>query len=95
LLGALGIAEQDLLDDYELTAIHRSRRRIESLRPTLEAASVDVEAVRAYLSAERPVLAATLARLRARWGSIEAYLTDLGGLTRDELKRARATLLEP
>jgi protein-tyrosine phosphatase len=94
LLGALGVSDEDLLDDYELTAVHRSRRRIEQLRPTLEAAGVDVAAVRAYLSAERPVLAATLAQLRARWGSIDTYLIDRGGLRPDELTRARASLLD-
>ncbi|HZA87568.1 MAG TPA: tyrosine-protein phosphatase [Acidimicrobiales bacterium] len=95
LLGVLRIGDEDLLDDYELTAIHRSERRIEALRPSLEAAGVDIDAVRAYLSAERPVLAATLDQLRARWGSPEAYLLDVGGLTRVELARARDTLLEP
>lgn len=65
--------------DYELTTTYRSQRRIEELRPTFEAAGVDIEAVRAYLSAERTVLAATLDHLRARWGSIEDYLIEAGG----------------
>jgi protein-tyrosine phosphatase len=94
LLGALGVGDDDLLDDYALTAIYRSRRRIDEMRPTLEAAGVDIDAVRAYLSAEPPVLAATLYKLRARWGSIEAYLIDAGGLTDTHVAQARDALLE-
>lgn len=91
----LGVGDDDLVDDYELTTTFRSQRRIDELRPTLEAAGVDVDAVRPYLSAERQVLASTLERLRARWGSIDRYLVDVGGLGRDDIDHARAALLEP
>jgi protein-tyrosine phosphatase len=94
LLGALGVGDDDLLDDYALTATDRSQRRIDELRPTLEAAGVDIDAVRPYLSAERQVLASTLDRLRARWASIEGYLVEAGGLHRDDIEHARAVLLE-
>jgi protein-tyrosine phosphatase len=93
LLGVLGVADDDLLDDYELTTTYRSATRIESLRPRLTQVGVDVDAVRAYLSAERPVLAATLGYIRTRWGSIEDYLFDAGGLDHATVQQARAELL--
>jgi protein-tyrosine phosphatase len=94
LLGVLGVADEVLLDDYELTAVYRSAIRIEELRPRLEAAGVDVEAIRSFLSAEPAVLAATLAHIRVRWGSIEAYLLGAGGLDPATIQRARATMLD-
>jgi protein-tyrosine phosphatase len=94
-LGVLGVTDDVLLDDYELTATYRSATRIEALRPRLAAAGVQVDAVRAYLSAERAVLAATLAHIRARWGSIEAYLHATGGLDHTTIQQARATMLQP
>ena len=95
LLGALGVADDDLLDDYELTTTYRSAKRIESLRPRLTQVGVDVDAVRAYLSAERYVLAATLAHIRSRWNSIDGYLLDAGGLNQATVQQARAALLHP
>ena len=94
LLGVLGVADDDLLDDYELTTTYRSATRIERLRPRLAQVRVDVDAVRAYLFAERPVLAATLEHIRTRWGSIDGYLHDAGELDRATVQLARATLLE-
>jgi protein-tyrosine phosphatase len=95
MLGALGVADDDLLDDYELTATYRSRHRIETMRPTLEAAGVDVDAVRAYLSAERAVLATTLDGLRHRGDRSAATSPTSPDSNPTCGDRVRATLLGP
>ena len=49
-----------MLDDYELTNRTRSEHRIAELTPELEAAGIDVELVRPYLSAPREALRMTM-----------------------------------
>ena len=92
LLSLVGVDRQTVLDDYELTTRYRSGRRIEALRPQLEAAGVDVEAVRPFLSAPRPALEAALAAVDEQHGSVEAFLRD-GGLTPTAIDRLRASLI--
>ncbi len=93
LLAVLGVGDADILLDYELTTHYRSGKRIESLRPSLEEAGIDIEAVRAIFTAERAVLASTLAALRAEWGSVEGYLGGPGGVAPSVFDRLRRLLL--
>lgn len=94
LLGALGVADDDIVADYELTTRYRSSKRIEVLRPELEKHGVDVEAVRPFLTAQAPVMSATLKRLRADYGSIDGFLRARAGVEDATLARLRAVLLE-
>ena len=94
LLDVLGVDEETILDDYELTNVYRSNKRIEVLRPAIEAAGVDVEKVRPFLSARRPVMEATLRHLRDDHGGIEAYLLGPAGMDPVTLDRLRDLLLE-
>jgi protein-tyrosine phosphatase len=94
LLSVLGVDDDTILEDYELTNIYRSNRRIEVLRPTLEAAGVDVEKVRPFLSARRPVMEATLRHLHTEHGGVERYLLGPAGMAPETLDRLRARLLE-
>ena len=94
LLDVLGVDEETILDDYELTNVYRSNKRIEVLRPAIEAAGVDVEKVRPVLSARRPVMEATLRHLRDDHGGIEAYLLGPGRMDPATLERLRDLLLE-
>ena len=94
LLAVLGVDEGLILDDYELSNIYRANKRIEVLRPQLEAAGVDVEKVRPFLSARRPVLEATLRHLHDRYGGVEQYLLGPAGVTPATLDRLRDLLLE-
>lgn len=93
LLSTLGVDEDVVLDDYELSTRYRSARRIEELRPALEAKGVDVEKVRPFLSARRPVLEATLAHLRDAHGGVERYLTGPAGMAGGTLDELRSLLL--
>jgi protein-tyrosine phosphatase len=94
LLSVLGVDETTILDDYELSTLYRSDKRIEELRPTLEAAGVDIEKVRPFLSARRPVMEATLSHLHTDHGGVERYLTEEAGVSPTTLDRLRALLLE-
>ena len=91
LLGALGVADDEIARDYELTTHYRSRKRLTVLRPQLEAAGVDVDAVLPFLTAQAPVMAATIAALEARHGSIESYLTGPAGVAEQTHRRPAST----
>src|SRR3954452_8299681 len=94
LLSVLGVDDETILDDYELSTKYRSNKRIEELRPTLEAAGVDIEKVRPFLSARRPVMEATLAHLRDDHGGVEQYVLGPAGVTEATLHRLRDLLLD-
>jgi SAM-dependent methyltransferase len=94
LLSVLGVEDATILDDYELTNIYRSNRRIDELRPSIEAAGVDVEKVRPFLSARRPVMEATLRHLHDDHGGVEGYLLGPAGMAPETLDRLRDLLLE-
>lgn len=92
LLEVLGVDREHILDDYELTNVTRSEARIAELAPELEAAGIDVEVVRPYLSAPRAALNDTMDWLATEYGSAEGYLSRYG-VTDDVLAHLRADLL--
>ena len=94
LLGALGVSDHDIVTDYELTTHYRSNKRLAILGPELEKVGVDLEAVRPYLTAQAPVMAATVERLHRDYGSIEAFLAAKAGVDSDTVDALRAHLLE-
>ena len=94
LLGLLGVPDETVLDDYELSTRYRSNRRIAELRPRLEAAGVDVERARPLLSAHREVLETSLRELEAEHGSLLGYLTGPAGVSHSTVERLREILLE-
>jgi protein-tyrosine phosphatase len=95
LLGALGVSDDDIVLDYELTTHYRSNKRLAVLGPELEKAGVDIESVRPFLTAQAPVMAATIRALESRYGSIEGYLTHEAELDPSTLADLRTVLLEP
>jgi protein-tyrosine phosphatase len=92
LLEVLGVDRQHILDDYELTNVTRSEARIAELRPELEAAGIDVEVVRPYLSAPRVALDDTLDWLEREFGGCEGYLAH-HGVSDDTFEALRDGLL--
>jgi protein-tyrosine phosphatase len=95
LLGALGVSDEDIVLDYELTTHYRSNKRLAILGPELEKAGVDIEAVRPFLTAQAPVMTATIKALKARYGSIDGYLTHEAELDASTLAELRAVMLDP
>ena len=94
LLGALGVSDDDIVTDYELTTQYRSNRRLAILGPEIEKAGVDLETVRPYLTAFAPVMVATIERLHRDYGSIEAFLLARAQLDSSTLSDLREILLE-
>src|SRR3954453_6099989 len=94
LLGALGVSDEDIVTDYELTTHYRSNKRIEVLRPQLEQHGVDIELVRPFLTAQAPVMAATVARLHGDYGSIAGFLVSRAGVSAATLEQLCINLLD-
>jgi protein-tyrosine phosphatase len=92
LLEVLGVDRVHILDDYELTNVTRSEARIAELQPELEAAGIDVDVVRPYLSAPRHALDHTLDWLGTEYGGAEVYLVR-HGVTAETLATLRTDLL--
>jgi protein-tyrosine phosphatase len=94
-LSVLGVDRETVLDDYELSNEFRSTRRIEQLRPQMEAEGIDVERVRPYLSAPRPALEAALAGVDVENGGVDGFLVQRAGVDPGTLEALRGVLLEP
>lgn len=94
ILAALGVEEEAILADFALTAEYYSAAKIAEVRPRLEAAGIDFAKVETYFGASPAVLAATLAELRTRYGSVEGYLTGRAGVAPTTIAALRDELLE-
>lgn len=95
ILEVLGVDDEAIAADYELTDDYHFEGRIKHLLPELEAAGVRYEDVAPFLSAQRAVLLGAVQHVRTRWGSFDGYLVQHAGLAPEALERLRANLLEP
>jgi protein-tyrosine phosphatase len=95
LLSVLGVDEATILDDYTLSRIYFSERRMARLLPRLAKFGLDAERYHAVFGAPRQAMAATLDTLRERYGSVEGYLTGPGGVTAATVATLRARLVAP
>jgi protein-tyrosine phosphatase len=93
-LAALGVDEETIAADYELSNEFQARARVAVVRPQLDAAGIEFAKVEAYFMAPRAVITATLDGLRERYGGVEKYLTGHGGLAPETLDRLRVNLLD-
>ena len=94
LLRLLGVPEEIVLDDYELSTTYRTQRRLVELRPRFEEMGLDIERFVDFLSAPRPVLKAALDQIKQHHGGVEGYLRN-GGMDDSVPDRLRQLLLEP
>jgi protein-tyrosine phosphatase len=92
LLHVLGVADDVVLHDYELTNGFRAERRAVLLKE-LEPHGVGLEDFLPFFTAVPDVLAGSLDHLCSAYGSVEAYLLGPAGLTPATLDALRATLL--
>jgi len=95
LLSVLGVDETAVLDDYELSATHWTTQQMDRLRPRFEEAGVDLERFRGLFGAPRHAMAALLATLHDRYGSVERYLVDRADVAPEVLDELRARLVQP
>ncbi|HUG16564.1 MAG TPA: tyrosine-protein phosphatase [Thermomicrobiales bacterium] len=92
-LRALGVPDEDIIDDYALTA--RTRPADELLRTMLRENGVDPDTARDDpWQAPPAVMEATLRILDETWGSTEGYLNAIG-VPEEHLAALRALMLEP
>jgi protein-tyrosine phosphatase len=95
LLRVLGVEEELVLDDYELSAIYYTERQIEHRRAKLEAQGLDPDRFRALFGAPRSAMASLLATLDERYGSVEGYLEEEADVDAAVVTALRARLVEP
>jgi protein-tyrosine phosphatase len=95
LLSVLGVDDAAVLDDYVLSRVYFSERRLAKLLPRLAELGLDLERYHAVFGAPRHAMAATLDTLRARYGSLEDYLIGRGGMTPGTIAALRARLVAP
>lgn len=93
ILGLLGVPDDAILDDYELTSTYFTPRRMESLAALMDEHGVPDARVRPLLEARRPVLESALRQLRERWGGFDGYARDHLAVEPDLPERLRAALL--
>jgi protein-tyrosine phosphatase len=91
LLSVLGVDDEVILDDYELSAVHYTDRKMETLRTTLTEA--DVEQYRSVFGAPRHAMRSLLTTLRERHGSVAGYLMHEAGVTPGVLRALRSHLV--
>lgn len=93
LLATLGVDDDTIAADYELSTEFQARGRIAAIRPQLDAAGIEFAKVEAYFLAPAAVITDTLRAVRRRWGGVDQYLTGPGGLSAKTLDRLRTLLL--
>jgi protein-tyrosine phosphatase len=94
LLGAVGVDEGVVIEDYALTDEYRSKHRLAEIEPQLAEQGLDLEHLRVLFTAPAETMAITLAHVTERWGGIEGYLTGPAGVTPSTLDALRAAFVE-
>lgn len=94
LLGAVGVDEDVIIEDYALTDDYRSPHRLAEIGPQIEAQGLDLDDLRVLFTAPAETMALTLGHITDRWGGIEGYLTGPAGVTAGELDALRAVWVE-
>ena len=93
LLGLLGVPDDMILDDYELTTRYFTERKLATLAGHMTEYGVTEERLRPLLEARRPVLGALLDHVRDEWGDFDGYAREHVGLDDGYPERLRASLL--
>lgn len=81
LLLMVGVADADVLDDYELSGRYLPIDRLAARYESMAEVGIERDAVEGMFEVRRKTLKLTLAAARERFGSIDAYLRDHMGLT--------------
>lgn len=92
--GLLGVPDEVILDDYELSNTHYTPKRLAMVAPLLEEHGVTEDRVRFLLEARREVMVETLAAVNREWGGFGGYATSLLDLPAGLIDRLREALLD-
>jgi protein-tyrosine phosphatase len=96
LLAVLGVSEEDIVADYELTSRYRRAERLaEAMERMREQRNIAPEVVAGIMKTPRWALESALEQLSNRHGSVDGYLTGPGGVSPDVPGKLRDLLLEP
>jgi protein-tyrosine phosphatase len=93
LLTVLGVSEDDVLDDYELTSRHRSAQKRAEIISSLEHLGLGPEVAAGLLSTPRWVMETVLQSIRADHGSVEGYLLGPVGMSAPAIEDLRRLLV--
>jgi hypothetical protein len=92
LLASVGVGDDDIAEDYTTSAAAMAKlvEWVREQRP--EAADAMARQPAAFLSCPPEAMHVFLARLRRRWGSVDAYLASIG-VEPETLASVRSALL--
>jgi protein-tyrosine phosphatase len=94
LLSVLGVPEEDILDDYELTSRYRTPDRVDAVMNRLRSErGVAPEVAAGILRTPRWAMQSALADISERYGGIDGYLEGPGGMDPSVPEVLRALLL--
>jgi protein-tyrosine phosphatase len=94
LLSVLGVPEQDILDDYELTSRYRTSERLNAVMERLRTErGVPPEVAAGILRTPRWAMQSVLADIRQNYGDVEQYLIGPAALDPSVPDRLRRLLL--
>ena len=93
-LTAVGVPRDDVLDDYEATRRYRTIDHQQDSYAVMLANGMSPEAAAGALGTPRWAMAAVLDEIDARYGGVERYLTEVLGVTSQDLHRLRTVLVE-
>jgi protein-tyrosine phosphatase len=80
LLGTLGVPDDTILDDYELTTKYFPAKRFAALADIIERSPLEPDHIRTHLTARRRVMEFALTHIRDTWGTFDTYHTDALGV---------------
>lgn len=95
LLGLLGVDDETILDDYELTTQLWTPKRMEQLADLIAEHNLDADNLYKMVSARRPVLAQAIEHIHAEYGGFADYAQQALGVTPETIARLRLSLLTP
>ena len=93
LLCLLGVDEEDVLDDYELTSRNRMPGNRDEILATLTELGMPPEAAAGLLTTPRWVMQTVLDDIRETYGGAEGYVTGPVGMSPDTVAELRRLLL--
>jgi protein-tyrosine phosphatase len=93
LLSVLGVNDDDVLDDYELTSRHRNEHQRKEVMSALQQRGLAPEIAAGVIKTPRWVMATVLDEIRTTYGSVEEYLVGPVGMSARALGELRRLLV--
>ncbi|KAH8838444.1 hypothetical protein MCOR27_006650 [Pyricularia oryzae] len=95
LLSLAGVEDEVIAHEYNLTEVGLSQRKQEFVEALIKAGPLKGQRDKAerMVSARKEAMRATLTMLRAKYGSVERYATEVCGMSAEALQRLRKNIL--